>query len=266
MMGSATEIIDRFGAIEADQRYTQLVDLFTDDAIYCDPFAGPQIGKTAIATFMAEMERVIPKMGVFFADWETVAESSVGWARWTMVIPVDGVDHPVKGQSLYRLRDGKVCYVADYVDSVAQAKIRPNDQLDLGVAASQIKGTTVEGRAAELIRRFWALQTDARYSELASLFAADAVFTDQVYGRFEGHQEVANYLARMEHEMPAQGVRFTLDDLAGDDQVGWSQWTCHMAQGSIPGWTLHTVRDGLFTLDADYFDVWAARRASPRQR
>lgn len=115
-----------------------------------------------------------------------------------------------------------------------------------------------------MIRRFWALQTSARYSELSELFAPDVVFTDQVYGRFESHRAVSDYLARMEQEMPDQGVTFTLDDLAGDVHVGWSQWTCHMPQGSIPGWTLHTVRDGLFTLDADYFDVVAARRASPR--
>ena len=263
-MNSATEIIDRFGAVEDDQRYTRLLDLFTDDAIYCDPFVGPQVGIAAIGSFMAEMERVIPKMGVFFSDWETVADSTVGWARWTMVVPVDGEKRPIRGQSLYRLRDGKVCYVADYVDSAAYAKIRPDIKPDLGAAAAQRKGTAVEGRAAELIRRFWALQTSARYSELSELFAPDAVFTDQVYGRFEGHRAVSDYLARMEQEMPDQGVTFTLDDLAGDDHVGWSQWTCHMPQGSIPGWTVHTVRDGLFTLDADYFDVVAARRASPR--
>jgi hypothetical protein len=34
--------------------------------------------------------------------------------------------------------------------------------------------------------------------------------------------------------------------------------------GRIPGWTLHTVRDGMITLDADYFDVAAARRLSGR--
>ena len=36
-MNSATEIIDRFGAVEDDERYMRLLELFTDDAIYCDP-------------------------------------------------------------------------------------------------------------------------------------------------------------------------------------------------------------------------------------
>ena len=258
-MTTATEIISRFGSIEADQRYTALLDLFTDDAIYCDPFAGPQRGRGAIAAFMAEMERVIPKLGVTFTDWETVADTTVGWARWNMMLPVDGEPRCVPGQSLYRLRDGRVCYAADYVDSVAYATIRPEAHPDLSVAALEPKQTSAEGRGAALIARFWSLQTNARYSELAPLFASDAVFTDQVYGTFSGHEAVSAYLARMEREMPERDVTFTLDALAGDDTVGWSQWTCHVPNGSFPGWTLHTIRDGLFTLDADHFDV---RRAN----
>ena len=45
---NAHEMISMFGAIEDDQRYTRLVELFTDDAIYYDPFAGAQVGKAAI--------------------------------------------------------------------------------------------------------------------------------------------------------------------------------------------------------------------------
>ena len=125
-MRLAREIIDRFGQVEDDQKYTRLVELFTDDAIYYDPFAGAQVGKAAIHEFMSEMERVIPKMGVYFANWETCANTHVGWAKWNMVVPINGVEHPTPGQSLYRLRDGKVCFVADYVDAPSYARIRPD--------------------------------------------------------------------------------------------------------------------------------------------
>ena len=259
-MATAYDIIQRFGSVEDDQRYTRLVELFTDDAVYCDPFAGAQRGKAAIADFMGEMERVIPKMGVYFANWETKADSHVGWSRWEMVVPVDGVEHPIKGQSLYRLRDGKVCFAADYVDSGAYRRIRPDRAPDLGFAAAENKGTNAGGPAADLVRRFWELQTSARYGELAALFAPDSVFTDQVYGVFEGHAAVSAYLRRMETEMPDEGVTFTLDDCGGEETVAWSQWTCHVPNGSFPGWTLHTLRDGLFTLDSDYFDVVKARQ------
>ena len=134
-----------------------------------------------------------------------------------------------------------------------------SDLPDLALAARESKRTTSAGPAADLVARFWELQTTARYGELAALFADDATFTDQVYGVFEGREAVGAYLARMETEMPASGARFTLDDFAGDRNVAWSQWTCHVPNGSFPGWTLHTVRDGLFTLDSDYFDVARAR-------
>ena len=180
-----------------------------------------------------------------------------------MVVPVNGVEHPIPGQSLYRLRDGKICYAADYVDSAAYRKLRPEVTPDLRTASREPKGTDEAGVGASLVSRFWKMQTDARYAELASLFADDAVFTDQVFGRFEGIAAVRDYLKRMEIEMPESGARFTLDDHAGDDTVAWSQWTCHVPGGSFPGWTLHTVRDGRFTLDADYFDVVAARKLQP---
>lgn len=259
-MSTAHDVIQRFGSVEDDQRYTRLMDAFTDDAIYCDPFAGPQRGRAAIGEFMHEMERVIPKMGVYFANWETVAEETVGWSRWTMVVPIDGVEHPIDGQSLYRLRDGLVCYAADYVDSAAYARIRPDRHPDLASAASEPKGTDRAGSAAMTVALFWKLQTSARYGELASLFADDAVFTDQVYGSFVGRDAVSEYLKRMEVEMPESGTTFRLVDFAGDSSVAWSQWICDMPGGSIPGWTLHTLREGQITLDADYFDVAAARR------
>jgi len=261
-MTTAHEIISRFGAVEDDQCYTRLVDLFTDDAVYCDPFYGPQHGRSAISDFMAEMERVIPPRGIHFAEWNTTAETTTGWATWVMVVPVGDAEHRIPGQSVYRLRDGKVCYAADYVDSRAYSRMNPKGIPLLGAAASEPKGTNTGGVAASLVRRFWDLQESARYSDLAALFAPDAVFTDQVYGRFEGHAAVTAYLGRMEAEMPASGVRFSLADLAGDDTVAWSQWTCHMPGGDVPGWTLHTVRDGLFTLDSDYFDVMKARASA----
>lgn len=261
-MRSAHDIITMFGSVEDDQRYTRLVDLFTDDAVYCDPFYGPQRGRAAIGEFMAEMERVIPPRGIYFAEWNTTAETTVGWSTWVMAVPTGDDEHRIPGQSVYRLRDGKVCFVADYVDSKVYTRMNPKGVPLLAAAATEPKGTDVGGTAATLVRRFWDLQESARYSELATLFALDAVFTDQVYGRFEGHAAVSEYLGRMENEMPSAGVRFSLVDHAGDDTVAWSQWTCHMPGGDVPGWTLHTVRDGLFTLDADYFDVVKARAAS----
>ena len=72
-MAAAADIIAKFGAVEDDQRYTRLVELFTDDAIYYDPFMGPQRGKEQIRTFMGHMEELVPAAGARFDAWDISA-------------------------------------------------------------------------------------------------------------------------------------------------------------------------------------------------
>lgn len=267
MPGPAVDILRHLGDVERDQRYTSLLPLFAPDAVYYDPFMGPQRGTEEIARFMGHMERIMPKLGVRFDGWEIEADRTVGWARWTMVAPnPDGVEVAVPGQSLYRLNaEGLITYVCDYVDSRAYRKMAPEaapPNVD-AAAGWSIDARNVNGPAVEVVRRFWEIQNAARYTELGELFTEDAVFTDIVYGRFEGRDAVVAYLSRMESEMPEQGARFELIDAAGDETVAWSQWWCHLPAGKLAGWTLHTLRDGRLTLDADYFDVLAARRLNP---
>jgi len=268
MPGSALETIRQFGAVEEDQRYGRLASLFTDDAIYYDPFYGPQRGRQAITEFLAHMEQIVPGSGVRFADWHVEADRTVGWATWQMIAPhADGSEIPVPGQSLYRLNDaGLVTTVIDYVDARSYSKLAPdrrppNAEGAAGISASPGAGAE-GGPALAVVRRFWEIQEDARYAELGALFADDAVFTDIIYGRFEGRAAIIDYLTTMQAEMPGMGVRFELVDAAGDETVAWSQWTCHFPNGPVPGWTLHTVRGDLLTLDADYFDTAAARALS----
>lgn len=263
MPGPAVDVIDRFGAVEDDQRYTRLVELFTDDAVYYDPFFGPQRGKRAIQEFMEHMERVVPASGARFAAWETQADTVCGWARWTMMIrQANGDEVAIPGQSLYRLRDGLVCFAADYVDVAAYRALRndtvkgPNPAGAAGLSAAMAPSGS--SAAEQLVRRFWKVQDAGDYTQLGSLFADDALFTDLIYGEMHGGQAIADYMTKMQRDMPAQGITFELVDCAGDTTTAWSQWTCHFPTGDVPGWTLHTVRDGSFTLDADYFDTVAA--------
>lgn len=230
-MTTAHDIIQMFGSVEDDQRYTRLVGLFTDDAVYCDPFAGPQRGREAIAGFMGEMERRLPKMGVYFANWETVAETTVGWSRWEMVVPVGGTEYPIAGQSVYRLRDGLVSYVSDYVDAAAYARIRPDVHPDHMSAAYEVKGTTNSGSALELVRDFW--RTEAA-TDCRAVAGPDA-----------------------------SGATFSLIDAAGDDTVAWAQWKGEHPDGAFAGWSLYEVRDGKLDLRANYCDGEAARRLRP---
>ena len=211
---NASDIITMFGSVEDDQKYTRLVSLFVDDAIYYDPFAGPQVGKAQIHEFMSEMERVIPAMGVYFSNWETHADSHVGWSRWEMVVPVKGVEHPIPGQSLYRLRDGQVCFVADYVDPVAYGRIRPDRRPNAAAAADVAKGTTATGASTDLVRAFW----------------------------------------RERAWSPIAGGVVTVGDVAAEDRCGWAQWTCTVGDRRVAGWTLHTIVDGRVQCDDYWAD------------
>jgi hypothetical protein len=164
---------------------------------------------------MSEMEKVIPKMGVYFANWETCADTHVGWAKWNMVVPINGVEHPIPGQSLYRLRDGKVCFVADYVDAPSYARIRP-DRKPNAVSASLVeKGNTQTGLSLNVITDFWN--------------------------------------QRMTSWSPVQDGTVAVNDLGVEDSVAWVQWTCHTTAGDFPGWTLHQI-NGTEVTSVDYWD------------
>ena len=266
MPGPAVDTIQSFGSREESHDYTKLVDLFTDDAIYYDPFFGAQRGKAAIRSFMEHMEEVVPASGARFDDWHSEGDVDCGWARWTMVAPnADGDEVSVPGQSLYRLRDGKVSFVADHVDCGAYRRLRgadakvPDHVTPLGMSASPDHSG---GTALDTIRRFWAIQDAGDYAALGDLFADDAVFVDPIDGTFEGIDAIRGFLDKMVTDMPAMGATFELVDAAGDENVGWSQWWCRLPGGSVPGWSLYTVRDGTFTLDHDVFDTNAARAAN----
>ncbi len=267
MPGPAYEIVHQFGNVEDDQRYTRLVELFADDAVYYDPFFGAQRGKDAIRTFMEHMEQVVPGSGATFASWHTEADTDCGWARWDMVAPnAEGEPIAVPGQSLYRLRDGKITFVADYLDCRAYRTLRgpdakvPDHVTSMGLAASSDNPV---GPAGDLVASFWRIQNEGNYTALAELFADDALFTDQMEGEFRGKPAITDFFARMETEMPELGATFELIDFAGDTNVGWSQWWCRFENGAVPGWTLHTFRDGKITVDHDFFDTNIARSLTP---
>ncbi len=268
MPGSAVETLRRFGSVEDDgQKYTSLLELFTDDAIYYDPLLGAQQGRAAILSFMEHMEKVVPLANVTFRNWTVEADEACGWATWDMIARVpEGDEIVMPGQSLYRLRDAKVCFVADYLDPISYARLRPggpvpNPAPGHGLALPFLSSaSTLSERPAEaLVRRFWELQDTGDYGLLAPLFADDAVFVDLLYGTLEGGVAITDFMAKMKQEMPARGVTFELVDAAGDTNVAWSQWWCHFPNGSVPGWTLHTVRGDQFTYDADFMDVAASK-------
>ena len=212
------DLLAAFGALEDDQRYTKLVDNFADDAVYYDPFFGPQVGKAAIHEFMTHMEKVVPASGARFDDWRVDADTECGYAEWIMVASnSEGLEVPVPGESLYRVRDGLVLGVVDYVDPVAYAKLRG----DSARTPDYVAGTgslpnprTPDGPVA---------------AELAGHIANMARA-----GRWSGSAE--------------------LIDCAGEENVGWAQWIFHGEHGDFAGWSLRRpsghIRDLFDTVTA----------------
>jgi ketosteroid isomerase-like protein len=258
MPGPAVDILQQFGNVEDDQRYTRLVDLFADDAVYYDPFFGAQRGKAAIRTFMEHMEEVVPGSGATFSHWHTEADTDCGWATWEMVAPnAEGEPIAVPGQSLYRLSDGKVTFVADYLDCDAYRALRGPDAKVPDHAGSMGLGATDEaddGSGADVLRQIWQIQHVGNYSALADLFADDGVFISPIDGETRGREAITTVFTRLETDMAAAGARFELVDLAGDTNVGWSQWWCRFENGVVPGWTLHRFSDRKISYDHAFFD------------
>ena len=212
------DLLAAFGALEDDQRYTKLVDNFADDAVYYDPFFGPQVGKAAIHEFMTHMEKVVPASGARFDGWQVDADTDCGYAEWLMVATNgDGLEVPVPGESLYRVRNGQVLGVVDYVDPVAYAKLRGDNARTpdyvAGMGSLPNPGTPDGPIAGELAKH------------VASMSRA---------GRWTGEAE--------------------LIDHAGEDTVGWAQWIFHGEHGDFAGWSLRRpsghIRDLFDTVTA----------------
>ena len=72
--------------------------------------------------------------------------------------------------------------------------------------------------AKETIELFWQTQNSRNYSELVPLFADDAVLEDPFFGRFEGRDAIAGFMAKMVEEMASRETHFTVKEIAGGRQ------------------------------------------------
>lgn len=110
------------------------------------------------------------------------------------------------------------------------------------------------GQAQETIERFWQIQDSGDYTRLVDLFADDAVVEDVVWGTHRGRDAIMEFMTTMVKEMGARQIRFTLDEVCGDDHCAWSRWTMHSPAGARGGCGLYKVRDGKLTYYRDYSD------------
>ena len=108
--------------------------------------------------------------------------------------------------------------------------------------------------AEETIRTFWEIQNAGDYTAVVPLFADHAVLEDPFFGRFEGKEAIAGFMAKMVDEMSARETRFTVREIAGGGDVAWARWVAHTPRGEVEGCGLYRVEDGLMTYYCDYMN------------
>lgn len=122
------------------------------------------------------------------------------------------------------------------------------------MTASDWNDSIMPGAAYDLMQRFWALQDDRDYTVLTDMFAEDAVLEDPTFGRYEGRDAIAGFLARMSGEMAARGISFDLIELHGDDTVAWAAWVARTPAGARPGCGVYRIADGRIAYYRDLMD------------
>ena len=112
MAGDAQNTISRFWQIQDSGDYTQLVDLFAEDAVVEDPVWGTYNGRDAIMQFMTTMVKEMGERKISFTLDEVCGDDHACWSRWTM--------HSRGGCGIYKVAGGKLTYYRDYMDPAAE--------------------------------------------------------------------------------------------------------------------------------------------------
>lgn len=112
MTGDAHTTLQRFWDVQDSGDYSQLVELFADDAVLVDPIYGTFTGSAAIAEFMATMTKEMASRDISFRLVELAGDDETAWAQWEAVIPAGNRS----GVGVYRVRDGKLTYYRDYMN------------------------------------------------------------------------------------------------------------------------------------------------------
>lgn len=110
------------------------------------------------------------------------------------------------------------------------------------------------GDAQRTIEEFWRIQDSGEYTRLVDLFAEDALVEDPVWGNHRGREAIMGFMTTMVKEMGERKIRFTLDEVCGDDHACWTRWTMHSPAGSRGGCGIYKVSDGKLTYYRDYMD------------
>ena len=85
----------------------------------------------------------------------------------------------------------------------------------------------------QLIRSYWAIiEKEQNYSALSDFYLPESVLIDPVYGPFKGYDAIKAFLQKVTADMHELDISFTVAEVAGEGDIGWSRWCFQLPDGS----------------------------------
>ncbi len=85
----------------------------------------------------------------------------------------------------------------------------------------------------QLISSYWTIiEKEQNYSALSDFYLPESVLIDPVYGPFEGYDAIKAFLKQVTADMRELDILFTVAEVAGEGDIGWSRWSFRLPDGS----------------------------------
>jgi len=85
----------------------------------------------------------------------------------------------------------------------------------------------------QLLRSYWAIiEKEQNYSALSEYYLPESVLIDPVYGSFKGYDAIKAFLKQVTTDMHKLDISFTVAEVAGEGDIGWSRWSFRLPDGS----------------------------------
>ena len=85
----------------------------------------------------------------------------------------------------------------------------------------------------KFIKEYWTIiEEDQNYSALSHYYLPESVLIDPVYGPYEGHAAIKAFLEQVTADMLELDITFTVAEVAGEGDIGWSRWSFQLPDGS----------------------------------
>lgn len=85
----------------------------------------------------------------------------------------------------------------------------------------------------QFIKTYWeVIEKNQNYAALSDWYLPDSVLIDPIYGPFKGHDAIKAFLEQVTADMSELDITFTLAEVAGEGDVGWSRWNFRLPDGT----------------------------------